>query len=99
VESIYQGEAARMRQQFAGSQWHRYKVYDLDQCDVGSHSLWIKKQVAGWSVELRYPCDTEARVLTIANMPVLCPDELSAARLALACSPNPVAGLTWHSYT
>jgi hypothetical protein len=58
-----------------------------------------KEQVAGWSVELRYPCDIDARVLTIANMPILCPDELSAARLALACYPNPVAGLTWHSYT
>jgi hypothetical protein len=98
VEQIYQSEEARMRQQFAGSKWDRYKVYDLDQCDVGSCSLWIKKQVVGWSIELRYPCDVDAQVLTIANMPVLCP-ELSAARLALACYPNPVAGLIWHSYT
>jgi hypothetical protein len=99
VEQIYQSEEARMHHQFAGIMWDRYKVYDLDQCDVGSHSLWIKKQVAGWSVELRYPCHTDARVLTIANMPVLCPDELSAARLALACYPNEVAGLIWHPYT
>lgn len=99
VDHIYQSELARMRQQFAGSQWHRYKVYDLDQCDVGAHSLWIKKQVIGWSVELRYPCDIDARVLTFANMPVLCPDEPSAARLALACYPNEVAGLIWHPYT
>ncbi|WFU56828.1 hypothetical protein QA639_04685 [Bradyrhizobium pachyrhizi] len=99
VEQIYQDEVARMRQQFKGITWDRYKVLDLDQCDVGPHSLWIKKQVAGWSVELRYPCDVDARVLTITSMPILCPDELSAARLALACYPEPAAGLLWRSYT
>jgi hypothetical protein len=99
VNHIYQGELTRIGQQFAGIQWHRYKVYDLCECDVGYHSLLIKKQVAGWSVELRYPCDVDARVLTIAKMPILCPGELSAARLALACYPNPAAGLLWHSYT
>jgi hypothetical protein len=99
VDHIYQGELTRIRQQFAGAQWHRYRVYDLSECDVGTHSLWVKKQVAGWTVELRDPCDVDAQVLTIAGMPVLCPDELSAARLALACYLNPVAGLLWHSYT
>jgi hypothetical protein len=99
VEQIYESEAARVRQQFPGSQWCCYKFLGLDQCDVGRHSLWIKKQVAGWSVELRYPCDVDARVLTIANMPVLCPSEMSAAKLALACYPNPAAGLFWHPYT
>jgi hypothetical protein len=99
VDDIYQCGLARMRKQFAGNKWHRYKVYDLAQCNVGAHSLWIKKQVVGWSVELRYPCDIDARVLTLANMPVLCPDEPPAARLALACYPNPVAGLIWHPYS
>jgi hypothetical protein len=91
-------EAARISNQFANNLWRRYNAYDLAQCDVGTHSLWIKKQVAGWSVELRYPCDVDARVLTIADIPVLCPDEISAMRLALACYPDPVANLAWHSY-
>jgi hypothetical protein len=98
VQRSYQSEAARISNQFANNPWHRYNVYDLAQCDVGAHSLWIKKQVVGWSVELRYPCDIDARVLSTAEMPILCPDEVSAMKLALACYPNAVADLAWHSY-
>jgi hypothetical protein len=79
--------------------WSFYKVYDLAQCDVGPHSLWLKKQLAGWSVELRYPCDIDGRVLTIENMPVLCPDLTSARKVALANYPNSVGGLTWRPCT
>jgi hypothetical protein len=96
VEGNYQCEAVRISNQFATNPWVRYNVYDLSQCDVGAHSLWIKKHVVGWSVELRYPRDVDDRVLTIAKMPVLCPDETSAMKLALACYPNSVAHLTWH---
>ena len=99
AQNIYQSQLERMLQQFANNRWVRYKVYDLAQCDVGPHDLWIKKQIAGWTVELRYSCDIDTRVLTLAKMPILCPDELSAARLALACYPNPVAGMIWHPYS
>jgi hypothetical protein len=49
-------------------------------------------------VELRYPCDVDARVLSIRRMPILCPDATSAMTLALACYPGAVAGLTWEPF-
>lgn len=67
------------------------------ECDVGRHLLWSTKHVAGWSVELRYPCDVDARVLTIENMPVVCRDLNSAARLAVANYPSSAGGLIWRS--
>jgi hypothetical protein len=67
------------------------------ECNVGRHLLWSTKLVAGWSVELRYPCDVDARVLTIANMPILCRDLNSAARLAVANYPCSGGGLIWRS--
>jgi hypothetical protein len=99
VERIYQSEAARISKQFASNEWVLYKVYDLAQCNVGPCSLWIKKQVIGWSVELRHPCDVDPRILTIQKMPVLCPEVDLARKLALACYPNEVAGLIWHPYS
>ena len=67
------------------------------ECDVGRHKLWSTKHVAGWSVELRYPCDVDARVLTIENMPIFCRDLNSAARLAVANYPSSAGGLIWRS--
>jgi hypothetical protein len=68
-------------------------------CKVGDDYLWVQKQDGGWTVELCHPgTDPDARVLTINNMPVLCPEGIWAARLALACYPNPPANLVWHSY-
>lgn len=67
------------------------------ECDVGHHKLWVTKQRAGWSVELRYPCDIDARILTVENMPVVCRDLNSAARLAVANYPNSAGGLIWRS--
>jgi hypothetical protein len=66
---------------------------------VGDDFLWVQEHDGGWPVELCYPdVDPDARILTIENMPVLCPDGLSAIRLAEACYPTPPANLVWHSY-
>jgi hypothetical protein len=72
---------------------------DLHYCQVGGDYLWVQKQDHGYTVELCYPADDpDARILTIENMPVLCPDAAWAARLAMASYPEPPASLVWHSY-
>ena len=80
--------------------WEGIKLVGSYSCRVGDDFLWVQKQDGGWTVELCYPdnADPDARVLTIENMPVLCPDGPSAARLAEACYPKPAANLVWHSY-
>jgi hypothetical protein len=98
LASIHQREAARISSQFGSHKWQHSKVYDLFCSDVGGDCVWIKKQNAGWPIELGWESKGNLRMLTIANMPVLCRDAASARMLALACCPNPVGGLTWHSY-
>ena len=79
--------------------WRGSKIVDWHYCKVGDDYLWVQKQDGGWTVELCYPdVDPDARILTIENMPVLCPDAPWAARLAEACYPTPPANLVWHSY-
>ena len=84
----------------APGKWQGIKLVGSYSCRVGDDFLWVQKQDGGWTVELCYPdnADPDARVLTIENMPVLCPDGPSAARLAEACYPEPTANLVWHSY-
>ena len=96
VTDNFQPEAARIRAQRASHRWLHFKFYDMYYCDTGDDHLWLTKQDAGWTIEIDYS-DPKRRVLTTANMPILCPDMISAARLALACCPNPVASLTWQS--
>ncbi len=81
-------------------QWDGFKWAECYSCRVGDNYLWVQKHGAGCTVELCFPdnADPDARVLTMENMPVLCPDPTSAALLAEACYPNPPANLVWHSY-
>jgi hypothetical protein len=97
VMQRYQHEAARIHKQFGTAPWIRYKAYGLVQCDVGPHVLWIKKQVTAWSIETRSPRN-ESHVLSISDMPILCHDEVSAARLALACYPETAGELHWRPH-
>jgi hypothetical protein len=97
LTDIQRREDARIGTQFFPDVWQHYKFYDMYCRDVGGDSVWIKKQDAGWPIELGWESKNNFRILTIANMPVLCPDAISAMRLALACCPNPVADLSWHS--
>jgi hypothetical protein len=96
LAAIHQREAARMKAQFASLVWRHYPTCDLYNCNVGDDAFWIKKQDAGWSIELGWESKGNVRILTIAGMPVLCPDPISSMRLALACYPNALADLTWH---
>jgi hypothetical protein len=91
--------AAKTADQSSPRKWTGYKFVDWYFCDVGDDYLWVQKQDGGWTVELCYPdADPDARILTIENMPVLCPDAPSAAALAEGCYFKPPANLVWHSY-
>jgi hypothetical protein len=81
-------------------EWSCYRFADCCSCKVGDNYLWVQKHDSGWTVELCYPdnADPDARVLTIENMPILCPDGRSAVQLAEACYPTPQASLVWHPY-
>jgi hypothetical protein len=96
---VFETELNRIKQ-LARGKWETFPFFDWHYCEAGGNYLWVQKQDHGWSVELCYPdnADPDARILTIENIPVLCPDGLWAARLALACYPNPPANLVWHSY-
>ena len=80
--------------------WTCYKFVDCCSCRVGEDFLWVQKHDSGWTIELCYPdcADPDARVLTIENMPVLCPDGDSAIKLAQTCYPVAQANLIWHPY-
>ena len=88
VTENFQAEAARIRAQRASHRWQHFKFYDMYYCDTGDDHLWLTKQDAGWTIEIDYS-DPKRRVLTTANMPVLCPDMISAARLALVMRLGP----------
>jgi hypothetical protein len=93
-------DASRGTDQSSPGKWEGIKWVESYSCRVGDDYLWVQKQDGGWTIELCYPdnADPDARILTIENMPVLCPDGPSAARLAEACYPKPAANLVWHSY-
>jgi hypothetical protein len=81
-------------------EWTCFRFVDSCSCKVGENYLWVQKQDSGWTIELCYPdnADPDARVLTIENMPILCPDGRSAVQLAEACYPMAPANLVWHPY-
>jgi hypothetical protein len=81
-------------------EWTFYKLVDCGCCKVGENYLWVQKHDSGWTVELCYPhpSDPDSFVLTIENMPVLCPDQRSAATLAVACYPAAPQSLGWNPY-
>jgi hypothetical protein len=93
-------DASQGNSRSSPGEWTGIELVGSYSCKVGDDYLWIQKQDGGWAIELCYPdnADPDARVLTIENMPVLCPDGPSAARLAEACYPKPPANLVWHSY-
>ena len=95
---VFEAELDRMKQLNRGK-WQSLPFIDLHCCQVRGDCRWVQKQDHGFTVEVCYPADDpDARILTIENMPILCPDALWAARLALASYPNPPANLVWHSY-
>jgi hypothetical protein len=98
LASIRQREAARIRALLNSQTWSYIKLLELCVGSAGDDTVWIKKQDAGWPIETGWESKGNMRILTIANMPVLCRDAASAVTLALACSPHPVCGLAWHSY-
>jgi hypothetical protein len=95
---VFEQDLNSIRQLQRG-EWTELPFVDCHRCRVGDDYLWVQKQDGGWTVELCHPgADPDARVLAIADMPVLCPDAPSAARLALACYLKPPANLIWQSY-
>jgi hypothetical protein len=78
-------------------EWTFFKFVDCGCCKVGENYLWVQKHDSGWTVELCYPhpSDPDSFVLTIENMPVLCPDQPSAITLAVACYPAAPVSLGW----
>jgi hypothetical protein len=99
LAQVFEDEMSRIKQ-LVREEWTGFDLCGWHHCKVGEDYLWVQKQDGGWTIELCYPdnADPDARILTIENMPVLCPDALWAARVALACYPNPPANLIWHSY-
>jgi hypothetical protein len=81
-------------------EWTSYKFVDCCSCKVDENYLWVQKHDSGWTIELCYPdaTDPDSFVLTIQNMPVLCPDRRSAVSLARACYPTAPANLAWDPY-
>jgi hypothetical protein len=81
-------------------QWTFFKFVDCGCCKVGENYLWVQKHDSGWTIELCYPdaTDPDSFVLTIKNMPVLCPDQRSAVTLAVACYPAAPVSLGWDPY-
>ena len=81
-------------------EWTFFKFVDCGCCMVGENYLWVQKHDSGWTVELCYPhpSDPDSFVLTIENMPVLCPDQPSAITLAVACYPVAPQGLAWDPF-
>ena len=84
----------------AAVEWTCYKFANCCSCKVGENYLWVQKHDSGWTIELCYPdvADPDLFVLTIENMPVLCPDRRSAVLLAQACYPTARAKLAWDPY-
>jgi hypothetical protein len=80
--------------------WTFFKFVDCGCCKVDENYLWVQKHDSGWTIELCYPdaTDPDSFVLTIDNMPVLCPDGRSAIRLAQACYPAAPPNLGWDPY-
>jgi hypothetical protein len=81
-------------------EWTCFKYVDCSCCKVGENYLWVQKHDSGWTIELCYPdaTDPDSFVLTVAHMPVLCPDRRSAVALAVACYPKAPANLAWDPY-
>ena len=80
--------------------WTCFKWVDCCSCKVDENYLWVQKHDSGWTIELCYPdaTDPDSFVLTIENMPVLCPDRRSAFTLAVACYPAAPVNLAWDPY-
>jgi hypothetical protein len=98
LAQVFERELSRIKQLERGP-WEDWTFFDWQYCKVGDDYLWVQKQDGGWTVELCHPdTDPDVRILTIEDMPVLCREGVWAARLALACYPNPPANLGWHSY-
>jgi hypothetical protein len=99
LAQVFDDEVKRIKQ-LVRDEWAGFDLCGWHHCKVGDDYLWVQKQDAGWTIELCYPdnADPDARILAIENMPVLCPDAVWAARVALACYPKPPANLVWHSY-
>jgi hypothetical protein len=94
----FDSDLSRIKQLTRG-EWMHDPFLDCHHCEIGGNYLWVQKQDHGWTVELCYPdTDPDVRILTIQDMPVLCPEAVWAARLALACYPKPPADLVWRSY-
>jgi hypothetical protein len=81
-------------------EWTCYKWFECCSCKVGDNYLWVQKHDSGWTIELCYPdtSDPDSFVLTIENMPILCPDRRSAVSLAVACYPAAPVNVAWHAY-
>jgi hypothetical protein len=82
------------------AEWTCFKWVDSCCCRVDENYLWVQKHDSGWTIELCYPdaTDPDSFVLTIENMPVLCPDRRSAVSLAVACYPAAPVNLAWGPY-
>ena len=80
--------------------WTAFELVGCGCCMVGENYLWVQKHDSGWTIELchPHPSDPDSFVLTIENMPVLCPDQPSAITLAVACYPVAPQGLAWDPY-
>lgn len=62
---------------------------------IGGSHLWLYPWGCGWSIEVYHTVRQMADVLTIDNMPVLCPNPLTAIQVVDACYPTPKHPLRW----
>lgn len=98
LAQVFERELDRIKQ-LTRDKWTTNPFVDWHYCEVGGDYLWVQEQKDGSTVELCYPdADPDVRILTTENMPVLCPEGIWGARLALACYPKPPPNLAWHSY-
>jgi hypothetical protein len=62
---------------------------------IGKNCLWIYPWDLGWSIECYCSAERVSGVLSIEDMPILCPSPLSAIHLAEACYPEAKTPLRW----
>jgi hypothetical protein len=101
LAQVFEREGTKLARSARGTWWPGTEWVDWHSCNIGDDLLLVEKQDGGWTVEL---CpgppsnDPDGRIVTIENMPVLCPDAPRAALLARACYPDAPAPFVWHSY-
>jgi hypothetical protein len=97
LRGVFDAQINRIKQ-LERREWRRTPYMESISCKIGTTYLMVDKQKVGWTVEAFYPCVPDTHILTIEDLPVLCPTRSWAGWLAAACYPTPHANLVWRSY-